>query len=143
MNLRAFDIETGEVIHWNSADTVPGGGLGRSLPAPGTGIADSEGREIFCGDIVAVDDSFYLVRLGKGGFQMEWLEGGQGGRRGGWIHEFCGEGTKVSVVGNTRHNSDWLVGILRRRVNEGSCRFEGEERAWRPGGGTPQQIQGS
>lgn len=150
MNFRAFDILTGESFHWNSAGTVPGGGRGRSLPAAGTGVFSLEGVEIFHGDIVKKGGYLYLVKFRKGGFWLEFLEGDAGqekGERGEeeghWLHEFVEEAseTEISIVGSTRSNSSWLVGVLLRRAAGGGGgsvdKALGEERglAKRAGGG--------
>lgn len=151
MNFRAFNMATGECFRWNSCDVVPGGGVGKTMPAAGTGVNAENGREIFCGDIVERGGSLYLVKLRRGGFWLEFLEGETEGGGGRWLHDFLEEeelrGGGMTVVGDTRSNSAWLVEIFQRRARRGGSeevdRALGAERAMtmRAGGGTPELPQ--
>lgn len=118
MNFRSYDMKNGEAFHWNSQDAVPGGGGGKTVPAAGSGVLDSLGAEIFCGDIVAREDRFYLVSLRKGAIWLESLGEGEGT----WLHsvvEADGKNGKSSltVTGNSRMNSGWVVERIMDKIS--------------------------
>ncbi len=117
MNLKAYNLTSGESVSWNSAGTVPGGGAGWSLPSLGAGVRDAGGEEIFSGDIAKVGEFLYLVKLRCGGFCLDGLT--VSSRL--WLHDLCDsnnpeEASGVTVVGNSKADSHWLASTILSRT---------------------------
>ncbi len=119
VKLRSYNLKTREEARWDTISTAPNGCRDYSMPEEGSGVLDSNGLEIFRGDILAIAGRFFLARKRDGALWFEDLE-----RDGGlWIHEVSrmvrDKQEPVTVSGNCHTDAEYIVACLNKKIHSG------------------------